>query len=500
MSARKHMDHDASDGFRADVRGFLRELNKHTSAGHKRAVLLLLLVGVILRAALLTGPIGYDEAFAYVQFATLPAGKLIGHLSHPANQIFHTLLTKWSTELFGLGPIQLRLPAFLSGVLVLPLFYFFVRAMFNRYIALLSLAFVVASGPLVEYSAMARGYSLTWLCMMLAFVLGRHLIKTNSMTSAALIGVTCAFGLWTLPSMIFVVIMVYIWLLFSLTTRYEHSLRPRMNLLLLSIGVFMLLTVMLYLPVIRAHGLDQIMHHPSVPYLNWRQFRRKHDAMSFDLWAYLVDSTSVWLAILGLLGLVQAAFVSSKFRTLGFGLVLGAVPLVVFLRQIIPTLDWLYALFIFHLSSGIALFYLLKFVQEKLIPGFSKRIRTQLAAVVVLFIFGIPGMRMAMERTEGMPEAARTVTYAKSRLQPGDKLYAIYPWDAPIRFEAMVLGLDAGYLSGSPSPGATILVAFSPLNEQSVEDVLRHHEEDPAQWPGLHMVQDWPGLRIFAAP
>ena len=135
---------------------------------------------------------------------------------------------------------------------------------------------------------------------MLAFVLGRHLIKTNSMTSAALIGVTCAFGLWTLPSMIFVVIMVYIWLLFSLTTRYEHSLRPRMNLLLLSIGVFMLLTVMLYLPVIRAHGLDQIMHHPSVPYLNWRQFRRKHDAMSFDLWAYLVDSTSVWLAILGL--------------------------------------------------------------------------------------------------------------------------------------------------------------------------------------------------------
>ena len=60
--------------------------------------------------------------------------------SHPTNHILHTLLTKLSTGILGVGPVALRLPAFLAALLSMPVFYLFARGMFNRYIALIALA------------------------------------------------------------------------------------------------------------------------------------------------------------------------------------------------------------------------------------------------------------------------------------------------------------------------------------------------------------------------
>jgi len=463
-------------------------------------VLLIVLVGIALRAYLLGRPVGQEEAFAFVEFAVRPFGELISDFAHPSNHILHTLLTKWSTDLFGVGLISLRLPAFIAGVLVMPLFYLFVRGMFNRYIALLTLALIAGSGPLIEYSAIARGYSMTWLCLVLALVLGRHMIKTNSAFSATLIGVVLALGMWTMPSMIYPALMVLFWLFISLTIKYGDTLRQRLVMLLLSLCVFIFLTALLYMPVVRAHGIDQIIHHPTVPYLGWWKFKREHWDMAFELWAYLVDGAATWVAILGLLGFVQAAFVSSKYRALGFALALGAIPLVVILRQVVPPEQWLYTLFFFHLGMGISLFYLLKFIQEKVFPGLGKRVRTMVAALVLLALFAFLGMPAIQDRNEGVPQAKRAVTFAKAQLEPGDKLYSMFPLDGPIEFYLRAGGMDTGFLSGSPSPSGKVLVIVSPENEQTPDDVLQHFGQDTAQWPELEMVQEWPGMRIFAAP
>lgn len=500
MSSRSHSRSTPSAGFVGDIRRSIRELGKRTSASHKQFVFFLILVGVALRASLLFRPIMYEEAFAYVDFATRNVGKVLSDYRDPANQIFHTLLTKLSTGLFGVGRVQLRLPAFVAGVLVMPLFYVFVRAMFNRYIALMALALVAASGPLVEYSAIARGYSIAWLCFVSALLLGRHMIKENSAASAVAIGVVCALGMWSVPSMAYAALLIYWWMLFSLTAKYENTLQKRMLNWLLSLVVFVVLTGLLYMPVILTHGFDQLIHHRTVAEQGWKYFVLHHQDKAFDLWAYIIDSTAVWIALLGMIGMLYAAFISSKFRFLGFAMLLGAVPLVFVQTMVGPPQVWLYTLFIFHLSTAIALFYLLKFLQEKLFTKLGKRTRTAASALVLLALFAALGLPMAWKRSAGMPEARACVAYAVRELKTGDKLYVQHPWDWPVKFSAIELGLPFDMLTGTPAPNATVLVACSAIDDQSVRSVLLHNAQDPALEDRMKMVLEPGKLKIFAAP
>lgn len=500
MSSRSHSRSTPSTGFVGDLRRSMRELGKRSSTSHKQFVFFLILVGVVLRAALLFRPIMYEEAFAYVDFATKNFGKVLSDYRDPANQILHTLLTKLSVGLFGVGRVQLRLPAFVAGVLVMPLFYVFVRAMFNRYIALIALALVAASGPLVEYSAIARGYSIAWLCFVSALVLGRHMIKENSAVSAVAIGVVCALGMWSVPSMAYAALLIYWWMLFSLTAKYENTLQKRMVNWLLSLIVFVVVIGFLYMPVILTHGFDQLLHHRTVPEKGWYYFVHHHQDRAFDLWAYIIDSSAAWIAVLGMIGMLYAVFISSKFRFLAFAMLLGAVPLV-FIRTMVGTPQvWLYTLFIFHLSTAIALFYLLKFLQEKLFTKLGKRTRTAATALVLLVLFAALGMPMAWKRSTGMPEARTCVAYAVRTLNAGDKLYVQYPWDWPVKFNALELGLPLNMLTGTPAPNATVLVACSPTDEQSVRSVLLHNAQDPALEDHMKMVLEPGKLKIFAAP
>lgn len=487
-------------GFMADLFDTWKEYRKRTSKGHAQFVVLLLIVGAVLRAILLFQPITYDEAFTFTYYASRPFHVVVSDYSYPNNHVLHTVLAKLFTMVFGIGKVSLRMPAFLAGVACLPLFYFFVRAMFNRYIGIMALAMVAASGPLMEYSALARGYSLTWLFMIIALVLGRHLIKKDHTVSAMLIGVSCALGMWAVPTMIYPAIMIHVWLLISLMARYDDSLRRRLLKVLLSGVVFVACTMLFYLPVIMVHGLDQLMHHNTQEARDWNTFVRDHWDRALDLYAVLADASSPWVALLGFLGLLQATFISSKFRALIFGLLLGCVPLVLVQAVVGPPRIWLFSLFIFHLSSAIALFYLLKLAQEKLLPKLGKRQRTAMTALVLLVVFGWPGMHLSKLGKGGMADAEWCAEYVQKVMKPTDKIYIDYPWDSPVEFHLMALGVDRGVLYGPPPPGSTLRVAVGPDYEHTLEGVLRNHEMDPAQLPPFRSVQDRPRLKIFAAP
>src|SRR5690606_34647780 len=102
-----------------------------------------------------------------------PLGAILSDQVDPLNHVFHSLLAGISVSFFGVELVAMRFPAFLAAVLAMPLFYLFTRAMFSRYIAMIALALVASSAPLIEYGALAHGYSVTWLCMLAGLVLGR---------------------------------------------------------------------------------------------------------------------------------------------------------------------------------------------------------------------------------------------------------------------------------------------------------------------------------------
>src|SRR5436190_8190216 len=283
--------------FRSDLRDVRDRYRKRTSTAHKRFVLFLILFGAVLRAWMLFMPVTYEEAFAYLTFATRSFGTIMSDYSHPTNHILHTLLMKMSTSVLGPGLVSMRLPAFIAGVLTMPVFYLFVRGMFNRYIALTALALVASSGGLIEYGALAQGYSITWLCMVIALALGRHFINENNPVTAVLIGLACALGAWAIPAMIFIVAMIHIWLFLALVFKYDQSLRGRLSNLVLSLVVFILVALLLYLPVIMVHGLDQLFHHAALPERTWKVFALHYGDQALDLWAYFVVTAAVWVAL-----------------------------------------------------------------------------------------------------------------------------------------------------------------------------------------------------------
>lgn len=490
----------AHRGRKSNSKG-IRKIIARSSAAHLRFVGLLIGVGTVLRVLRINDPITYDEAFAYTGFSTLPLGDLLSNYISPVNHVLHTLLVKISTGVFGVHLWSLRLPALVAGVLAMPVFYLVVRQLFNRYIALIALSLVAVSGPLVEYSAMARGYSLSWLFLLLALLAGRRFAKTNTQSSACLIAVFLALGMWAVPTTIYGALMVYIWLLLYILLNYSSSRAKRNGLLLLSFILFLALSFVLYAGVILMHGIAPLLRDPSLGDGAWSAFVRTHADKVGDLWVYFTASASEGLAIAGWIGVVYAAYVSSKYRILLFAIVLGTVPLVLLQHVVGNPCVWTYSLFFLHLGSAIALFYALKFVQAKLLPQLGKRVRTGVVSLLLMVLFGALGFN-AKDKLDRFPEAVPAAAWLKVRLHTGDRVLADLPWDAPLEFHLRAMGADPDCVLGASGPGmgGRTYVVVGTAFDHTPESVLEHfgrHDIAPAS---LQKLEDWRRLEIFAAP
>jgi hypothetical protein len=472
---------------------------RQTSSRHKRLVLLLVLGGIALRAWALMLPIGYDEAFTYTYYATRPWHVVLSDYSYPNNHILHTLLVKCTAGLFGVNHVALRLPAFIAGVLVLPLFYLFVRSYFNRNIALLALALVASSGGLVEYSAMGRGYSITWLLLVLGLLLGRQFVRQQGGMAGLLLGVVAALGLWTIPTMLYSVALLYLWVLFQITVA-ERQHRPALfRSVLLSMAVGAVLTVVLYLPVLIVYGPGQLAYHETMLSNSWTDFQHKVIDNTLVVWADLSSTSASWVGILGLVGLVFAAYISIRFRSLVAAMTLGAVPIVLVQAMVAPPRVWLYTLFIFHLGSAIAVFYLLKLVEEHLVPSLSKRDRTAWASLALFLAFGAASVQTLPDRFPRYPDARDMALTLPPKLDPKDRVLLQFPWEAPVEFELTAAGVDRSLLFQAPVPGSMVHIVVGKKEQQTMEAVVRHQGIDPGMLRDVRMVEDRPATAIFAA-
>ena len=484
--------------FRSDLRTGWAELVKRTSRAHGRWVLLVMLAGTVLRVSQLWQGITYDEAFTFTQYGDQSLGYILSNYDHPGNHILHTVLTRWSTGLFGVHLWSLRLPALLAGILVLPLFYVFVRAMFNRYIALLAMAIAAGSGALIEYSALARGYSLTWLFMVLAWLAGRYHAKTGNAMGGVLVAVANALGMWAVPTMLYAALGCYAWLALYLVANYRSSLGRRTAGLGLSFALFLGLTALAYTPVVVVHSVDHLLHHPLLGEVTWGGFVNSHQDRSFELWAYFNDTAGTLLSAIGFLGVIYAAWISSKYRIMLITLVVGAVPLTVLQMNVAPPQVWTYVLFNLHMSSGIALFYLLKLLQERVFPKFGKRTRTVVGAwgmLVLMSALGLPAIQVRVPRADDAQQAA---DFVNGLLRPGDRMLLEHPNEAAFTFYLLADGLDPRVVAEAPVPGGRAFALVGPADGQTLASVLKHNRMPAADTARFALLKDWTRLELWA--
>lgn len=482
--------------FRADVRKSWGELKSLTSRTHKQLVAGTILIGALLRISRLWEGITYDEAFTCVFYAPKPVSFILSDYTWPNNHLLHTLLVKCSMALFGAHLWSVRLPALVAGILCMPLFYLFVRAMFNRYVALLSLAFVAASGALIEYSALARGYSLTWLFMLAASMAGRHLVKRNNAVSAVLVAIFSALGMWAVPIMVYPAMATYIWLLLYMSVLYKHSLNRRLIGLGISFLLFVLLSVLAYVPVITTHSLDHLLHHPSLGENTWAGFVQTHQDKALELWVFFNDTAATWVSFLGFAGLFYAAYISSKYRIMLISILVASVPLVLAQAALGPPQTWAFVLFNLHLSSGLAVFYGLKLLQERVFPGFTKRTRTAVASAVIVAGMGWLGLRTPADRTERFTDAASAAEWFIGVLKPGDRVQVLDPNDAPFKFHLMAQGMDPAVANNAGTTGQ-LYALVSPAKGQTVGSVLLSDGPVHADSTAMVKVKDWQRLEIW---
>lgn len=470
-SSRKRR-HEKGEGFRKDLVTAWRKMRDRTPAGHRRWLFFLFAAATLLRVAMLFKPVTHAEAVTATVLIEQPAWQVLWTQTLPENQNLHTFLVKCSVGVFGLHRWSMRLPALLAGLLCLPLFYAFARVMFNRHIALLTLAMLAGSGALIEYSALCRGYSLTWLFMCLALLAGRQFAKRDDRTSALIVALCCALGMWVSPIMVHITLAIYAWLFLYLVGNYETSLRKRMSALGLSFAAFIVFAAIFCGGVISRHGIEHYLHHPALGENTWELFTRVQGDRIFQLWDYFTDHTAIWVAVVGFAGLVQAAYVSEKYRIMVIGLLFGAIPLTMLLRAIAPVEAWTYTLFFLHLSSAIALFYLLKFIQEKMFAGFGKNMRTAVAVGAVFLLFSLLAVLSPAVHTRRFPEAASAVQWLNGLLKPGDRVFTEHPVDAPIAFEFISQGLDRSWLQQTADPIGRAWVVVAPADGQTLNTVL----------------------------
>ena len=253
---------NTTDGASAETGG--QRLAKN-GAGLGRWLFVTALVGITLLGAAarwhyLDYPVRYDEAWNYINYSCRGLTHIATHYV-PNNHVLHTLLVRLTMLALGDSPPALRTPAFLAGVLMLPVAGWLAWVMFRRrVVVLLTMLACAGASALIEYSANSRGYGLQTVFVLLAAIVTLQLLDRPTRYRLWLAwAVLGALGAYTIPTMVYpmfgftVVLALRVVLIPKRTPEWRRALGG----FLLGTALCGLLTALLYLPVLVVQGWDE---------------------------------------------------------------------------------------------------------------------------------------------------------------------------------------------------------------------------------------------------
>ena len=168
-------------------------------------------VGIAVRGYFLLQPMRFDESNTFLVFVNREFLRIFFY-PFPNNHVLHTILVKITTSLFGAHPLTIRIPAFLAGVLAIPLIFCVTRVLLRGRSAVFATVAAAVFPYLILYSTTARGYTLMVLfTLSLAFVAALT-ARAPSKAASAILSLIAALGILAVPSMVFPVAGVYLWL------------------------------------------------------------------------------------------------------------------------------------------------------------------------------------------------------------------------------------------------------------------------------------------------
>ncbi len=205
----------------------------------------LIVIGSFARFMLLNDAITYDEAFSVNQYSTTSFVNILSNYNYPNNHILYNLINRIVIPFIGTSELSIRLPAFLFGILCLPSLIILGQLLFKSEKKSLILVSLFAFSPLlIEYSAMARGYSLVWFLIIWALIFILKLQSTRDKRYFTLIVLCLSLSFWTIP------VSLIPFLVLLLITYRKIGTVDSLKLAVTTI----IATSILYLPVLVIYG------------------------------------------------------------------------------------------------------------------------------------------------------------------------------------------------------------------------------------------------------
>lgn len=357
-------------------------------------LLVVILTGIALRITYaLTVPIVYDESVTYWLYASRGIWHSWWSYVHPNNHVLHSILVRLSTLLFGDGVVALRVPSLVAGTLASLTIALFALRYLGSIQAVVLTAFVAFHPVLIEFGALARGYSLAlFLTASLVLVATRLLEKPTAPLwwSVPLIG---ALGMWAVPTMAIPLAGLGLWVIGRLVASgrddqtWEQTEKWGFGAV-----TMVWLTVLLYSPVISATGYDRLLGNAWIAPLTLRRWLGGLGPHLVDIVQSFGGSSlelGIALAVAAALGLRIGTAGARPVSWIASAMIVGAVVLAA-AQRVLPPVRTLTPIFPF-------LFLPVAVAVARGLGTFSSRRPRRIAVAVLAITFAVPPWFVALE-------------------------------------------------------------------------------------------------------
>jgi hypothetical protein len=379
-------------------------------------------------------------------------------------------LVHFAVLLLGNHPWAFRLPALAAGILLLPCSYTAVRRIYGGEAALLTVAFLAASEPLVEYSTNARGYTIICLCFVILIWLGGELLSVESVSRWICFVGVAAVGFYTIPIMLYPLALVVAWISLSawrLRLGAGFFLR-----LLVACGATGVAAAILYLPVIVVSGRGALFSNRFVQSRSWPYFFSNILQSFVSTWKGWNAAIPYALAVVVLLAFFLGVVFETRMLRAPASLLVGLIPVALVLagQRVVPfERVWL---FLIPLYFGVASAGMI--VLMRALPHGKERLEaSSIAGGAILIAIGLSvwlvKTNVIYEADQGK-DSETIAELLKGRLKPGDRVIAEAPYDVPLEYYLEKHDVPTDFLFSDVSNSNELFVV-SPIG-QTPESVL----------------------------
>jgi hypothetical protein len=225
------------------------------------ALTAILMLGILFRLYQMQRMLHGDETWTAFDFSRNPLAAVTEYWT-TNNHILHSFLLALTLPVLGDSPWAIRSVAFVTGILIIPLTYVWVRSLVAERptsTALLATAVVACNPLLCQYSACARGYCLQALLAVMAWVVTDRFCRGRS-DYLFLLSIICALALWTMPTSSMIVAGVFVVVTYRVLRRHVR----------LTDGVWLAAGIVglagcLWLPALLFRGGLTCYNEPAIP-------------------------------------------------------------------------------------------------------------------------------------------------------------------------------------------------------------------------------------------